>query len=183
MLLIRKPMAYFLTLPTIPHFKRFLAGILICLCIFAGMNVLSARKAIISAKSSYRYTTMNEQCYLLAEHARLAGWDWRDLILLKTNLNDYWFPYYFMFLTGSEARTLDHFLYIANSQPRTQFLQRLKEKYRRIIIIVKEQLIPGMPFLVGKTEDIRLSEILPSTRIILLAPKEYDSFFSNVRSN
>lgn len=109
---------------------RFLIVILI---ILLGLNIYYYRQVIIqfqqTRNSSYIYESEHEKYYHFAETIRRTGVNTNDLFLLAYSQDDYWFRYYIMFLTGSEARTLREFKKINPTY------STLQNKYQRIFIV------------------------------------------------
>jgi hypothetical protein len=93
-------------------------------CAYLGRTLLHARRW------TYEYRFLHEQFYQVAEAEQAKGANTSDLYILNSSPDDCWFRYDILFLTGSEARTLDEMLLY--DVPSTT----IQEKYRRVHFIM-----------------------------------------------
>lgn len=97
------------------------------------VTVYSYKELVINfskiRNSAYNYTTEHEIYYHFAEIAREKGVSTNDLFILAYSKEDYWFRYYLLFLTGSEARTIGELK--SFNKPYTD----IQKKYKRIFLV------------------------------------------------
>ena len=60
--------------------------------------------------ATYKYNSEHEKFYRLGEAIKKNNASTNDIVILNSSQNDCWGRYYVLFLTGSEARTLDEIL-------------------------------------------------------------------------
>lgn len=118
----------------------FIGLFLMVFCI--GGSIFKARdfaERFDQSRKYYYYRPGREKFYQIAEYGKKKGWDTRDLVLIKTGNEDYWFCYYFIFVTGAETREFGQFLDIAREYEGNFYSEVLKEKYRNIILILDKE--------------------------------------------
>ena len=113
-------------------FKRFTAAaflILLVLTTYSSSHVITKFRETRAA--GYYYTTEHEKFYHFGEFAAQSGVTNKDLIIFNATIDDCWFRYYTLFLTGAESRTLDEIYNIAD-------VNQIKPKYQNVYFVINK---------------------------------------------